>query len=144
MKSVMRSPATAESACRRAISRRAGAVPLAVVMSDSPCRDLAQSAYGITTTLGAILPCRRLHETEADKIGMILMAKAGYDPRYAISFWKKFGSESGSFLEAFTSTHPVGADRIREMEKNLPEALRYYQNAKTKYGAGETLSVSRP
>ena len=71
--------------------------------------------------------------------GMILMAKAGYDPNYAITFWKKFGGNSGGFLEAFTSTHPLGEDRIRAMRENLPEALKIYNASKVRYGAGNKL-----
>ena len=103
-------------------------------------KEIAVAVYGVTTNLTAILPYSRLHESEADKIGMMLMAKAGYDPNYAISFWKKFGSSGGGVLEAFTSTHPLGSDRIKAMQENLPEALKIYNAAKNKYGAGEKLS----
>ena len=119
--------------------QNAGAAVVSVLMSDSAYKDLAVSAYGITTNLAGILPYSRLHESEADKIGMMLMAKAGYDPNYAIAFWKKFGGSSGGFLEAFTSTHPPGSDRIKAMQENLPEALKIYNAAKVRYGAGNKL-----
>ena len=123
--------------------QNAGAAVVSVLMSDSAYKDLAVSAYGITTNLAGILPYSRLHESEADKIGMMLMAKAGYDPNYAIAFWKKFGGSSGGFLEAFTSTHPPGSDRIKAMQENLPEALKIYNAAKVRYGAGNKLD-NRP
>lgn len=119
--------------------QNAGAAVVSVLASGSAYQDLAVSAYGVTTNLAGILPYSRLHESEADRIGMILMAKAGYDPNYAISFWKKFGGNSGGFLEAFTSTHPLGEDRIQAMREYLPEALKIYNAAKVRYGAGNKL-----
>lgn len=100
-------------------------------------------AYGLATNVGAILPYSRLHEYEADRLGMILMAKAGYDPRATISFWKKFakaGSEGGAISE-FLSTHPLSENRLEEMKKWLPEAMRFYESAPVKNGLGQALKA---
>lgn len=96
-------------------------------------------AYAGISTIGFILPYSRVHEYEADKIGMILMAKAGYDPRAAISFWQRFSENESEIdkLTAYLSTHPVGSDRIEEMKKNLPESMQYYNNAPKKRGFGK-------
>ena len=100
-------------------------------------RDMAMMAYGIGSNLGVMLPYSRTHEYEADHIGIILMAKAGYDPRYAISFWQKFSkiSQTNSFTE-YLSTHPMGEHRIERLKKLLPEAMKIYNKAKHKRGAG--------
>ena len=100
-------------------------------------RGMAMMAYGIGSNLGVMLPYSRTHEYEADHIGIMLMAKAGYDPHYAISFWKKFSkaSTTNSFTE-YLSTHPMGEHRIEKLHKLLPQALRFYDKAKHKRGAG--------
>ena len=74
------------------------------------------------------------------------MAKAGYDPSALIDFWRNFSNankNSGtlSVLEKFLSTHPLDSDRINAMQKQLPEAMKYYNNAKNKYGKGAALSL---
>lgn len=114
-----------------------GAAAVSEIFQDSANKDVALGVYGATTTLGGILPYSRLHESEADSIGMMLMARAGYDPAYAITFWQKFGGSSGGFIEAFTSTHPLGTERVKAMRKALPEAQKIYQAAHPRYGAGE-------
>ena len=97
--------------------------------------------YGIGTQFGVMLPFSRANESEADRIGLILMARAGYDPRAALSFWKKFGGEeTQSRLATWTSTHPGGADRIRDLEEELPTAEEEYRKAKVQRGYGATFS----
>jgi predicted Zn-dependent protease len=112
-----------------------GAVAISVVTSQPG----AQEAYGMATNVGAILPYSRTHEYEADYLGMILMAKAGYDPAAALTFWDKFGklSQTGKIAEFF-STHPDGAKRLEELKNLLPKAQEYYSQAKVKRGLGET------
>lgn len=83
-------------------------------------------AYG----LGVELPFSRSQELEADHIGLILMAKAGYDPREAIAFWGRMAAKrEGRKLPQFLSTHPYDEVRIRQLEELLPEALNYYHQA---------------
>ncbi len=84
--------------------------------------------YGAVSTVGIVLPFSRTQEYEADNIGIILMAKAGYDPRKAPEFFERMmqGSSHGSPPE-FLSTHPADENRIRELKALIPEALQYYQ-----------------
>lgn len=99
--------------------------------------------YSVGGEVGVRLPFSRSQETEADYIGMVLMAKAGYDPQAAIPFWEKFGRSDESRLENFFSTHPMGSDRIAAFKKNMPEALKYYEkSAKKGYGVIYTKKVS--
>jgi metalloendopeptidase OMA1, mitochondrial len=78
-------------------------------------------AYG----LGMELPFDRGQESEADHIGLIVMAKAGYDPRQAIPFWERMSSDKQGPPE-FLSTHPSGDTRIKQLRQWMPEALQYY------------------
>ena len=88
------------------------------------------AAMGISYEAGVILPFSREHESEADHVGLLLMARAGYDPRKAIEFWKymkeKFG---GDRLPELLSTHPSYETRIEQLEEWMPEALKYYKEA---------------
>jgi len=88
---------------------------------------LAQVAYGVGATLGYILPYSRTHESEADHIGLIYMAKAGYDPRAAVGFWKAMKEHhAGQEPPEWLSTHPNSQTRIDDLERFMPEALEYY------------------
>lgn len=81
-------------------------------------------AYGI----GVALPFSRSQESEADQIGLILMAKAGYDPRQAVPFWQRMSAaKGGSGPPEFLSTHPAGETRIRQLQQWMPEALSHYR-----------------
>ncbi len=101
--------------------------------------EYAQAAYGIGTQVGVILPFSRQNESEADYIGLVLMAKAGYDPAAAVQFWQRFGSDEQGALEAFLSTHPTGPERIKDLQEKQQEALQYYNSAADRKGLGETL-----
>jgi predicted Zn-dependent protease len=84
-------------------------------------------AYGTGAGL-AVLPFSRANESEADHIGLILMAKAGYDPRTAVDFWRRMASQGGGGKPPeFLSTHPSDETRIAQIQKWLPEALGYYK-----------------
>jgi len=83
--------------------------------------------YGVGTTVGVLLPFSRLEESEADHIGLILMAKAGYDPRNAVLFWERMAKAGGKKPLAFLSTHPADEKRIAQIKEWMPEALTYYK-----------------
>ena len=106
-----------------------GGVALSVALSTQPAAatDLFLSAYGMGTQVGILLPYSRVQESEADKIGLALMARAGYDPRQAVPFWKRMNESGGSRPPEFLSTHPAPETRIREIEAFLPEAMKYYR-----------------
>ena len=98
------------------------------------------TAFGLISNVGAILPYSRVHEYEADYIGLMLMAKAGYYPRAAISFWKKFGKDgSDQRILELLSTHPMSKKRLEEMENMQKKAREYYNKAPRKHGFGEKL-----
>lgn len=105
-----------------------GSTALSQALQNEPemTRALAYTAFGLGAQIGFILPYSRTQEYEADKIGLILTARAGYDPRKAVEFWKRMKAQgSGNSIE-FLSTHPVEEDRIRAIEEMMPEALQYY------------------
>lgn len=85
------------------------------------------AAYGIGSALAVALPFSRKQESEADRIGLIYMAKAGYDPREAIPFWERMGAAGRGSPPEFLSTHPGYRTRIRNLRKWMPEALEYYE-----------------
>ena len=104
---------------------------LAAAMGESPSltRQLLLQSIGMGTQLG-VLKFSRDNESEADHIGLILMAKAGYDPRAATSFWERMSALSGGQAPPeFLSTHPASETRVKDLEALLPEALKYYKEA---------------
>jgi predicted Zn-dependent protease len=107
-----------------------GAVGLMVAMKDEPAQTQAiwLSVYGVGTTVGVILPYSRTHESEADHLGLIFMAMAGYDPHVAPEFWKRMAaSKQGGSPPEFLSTHPSDQTRINDITSWIPEAMKYYQ-----------------
>ncbi len=86
-------------------------------------------AFGIGTQLGVMLPHSRIQEYEADHIGLVLMAKAGYNPQAALTFWKKF-SQSGETPPEYLSTHPAPQHRIEQIKALLPKVMPIYQASK--------------
>lgn len=85
-------------------------------------------ALGVGTTIGVTLPFSRSHETEADEIGLILMARAGFDPREAIEFWDRFSQTNNNTIE-FLSTHPKSENRRDHLRKFLPKAIKIYEQS---------------
>lgn len=83
--------------------------------------------YGIGAQIGVILPYSRKHEYEADRLGLIFMAMAGYDPNQAIEFWQRMAANGSGSVVEFLSTHPTDEKRIAKMKEILPEALQYYK-----------------
>lgn len=81
-------------------------------------------------TLGLSLPFSRAQETEADEIGMMYMARAGYDPRAAVALWQRFAAAGGEKPPEFMSTHPADQTRIERLKDFLPRALAEYQKAR--------------
>lgn len=107
-----------------------GGMALSVALADRPqaTRELWMAAFGLGAQIGFILPYSRLQEREADRLGLIFMAMAGYDPAHALSFWERLSAEKeGRAPPVFLSTHPSDAERMRNIRSLLPEAYRYYE-----------------
>ena len=108
-----------------------GSAALASAMKkkDKKTQSSVLAAYGIGTALVVALPFSRKQESEADRIGLIYMAKAGYDPREAIPFWERMGAAGRGSPPEFLSTHPGYRTRIKNLRKWMPEAMEYYETS---------------
>lgn len=95
---------------------------------DSGDRQLLMAAYGAGATIGVMLPYSRYHENEADEIGLLYAAKAGYDPRAAIGFWERMEARKSGSPPEFLSTHPSGGTRIRKLNELMPKAVQVYES----------------
>jgi predicted Zn-dependent protease len=93
-------------------------------------RNLILEGFGLGAQVGVLLPFSRKHESEADRIGLHLMARAGYDPREAAEFWRRMDAGGGAAPPEWLSTHPSHETRIQDLEAWLPEALREYEEAR--------------
>ncbi len=106
-----------------------GGMALAVAIQEKPeqTQALWMTAFGVGSQVGVMLPFSRLHESEADRLGLIFMAMAGYNPQQAVSFWQRMAEmKGGQAPPEFISTHPSDATRIEQIKKWLPEAMTYY------------------
>ncbi len=101
---------------------------LEVLTSENPglARDLLLQSYGIGSALGT-LAYSRSHESEADRLGMVFMAMAGYDPSHAAAFWGRMAEVGGEKPPEWLSTHPSNERRIKDIEEFLPEAMKHYK-----------------
>ena len=105
-----------------------GALSLDVALKEKPeqTRQIFNLAYGVGSTLGTLAYSRK-QESEADKLGMIFMAMAGYNPAEAITFWERMDAQNQQQVPEFLSTHPSNKRRIEDLKKFLPEAQKYYK-----------------
>ncbi|MBN1504132.1 MAG: M48 family metallopeptidase [Candidatus Eisenbacteria bacterium] len=106
-----------------------GGLALSEALEQKPeqTRQLWAAAFGLGTQVGVLLPFSRLQETEADRLGLIFMAMAGYDPHRAVDFWKRMASQQeGGAPPEFLSTHPSDETRIQKLSELVPEAMKYY------------------
>ena len=87
----------------------------------------AMTALGLGANVGVLLPFSRAHESEADYIGLLLAAQAGYDPREAVRVWERMEQVSKGQPAEFLSTHPSHGTRIQQLEGWMNEALSYYK-----------------
>jgi len=87
-------------------------------------------AFGLGAQFGVLLPFSRTQESEADHLGLVFMAMAGYNPEAAVSFWQRMSAQGGGAPPEFMSTHPSDQTRIANIQKLLPEAKKAYRPAK--------------
>ena len=100
---------------------------LSALLQEKPqlTQELALQAFGVGSQLGSLAYSRE-HESEADKMGLIFMAMAGYDPREAPELWKRMAEQGGAQPPEFLSTHPHPETRIEDLNAFMDEALKYY------------------
>lgn len=110
-----------------------GGIALDQALRDKPntTRQLFMLSYGIGSQVGLALPFSRLQESEADRLGIIFMAMAGYDPKKAISFWQSMIERgNGDPVPEFLSTHPSSENRVEDINKRIDEAMKYFNTSK--------------
>ncbi len=104
-------------------------IDLATSGQNPQIRNIFLASYGVGSTLG-VLAYSRLHETEADKLGLIFAAMAGYDPQKAVTFWERMAAQGGAKPPELLSTHPSDQTRIKNLKDFMPTALKYYKPGK--------------
>jgi metalloendopeptidase OMA1, mitochondrial len=125
----------AERMSQQMVAQTGGsAVGMLVSGKSEATQALVGQAYGVATEVGALLPFSRKQEAEADYIGLLYMARAGYDPAAAVAFWERFADynrqHGGSQGFSFLRTHPLDEQRIQNLKAELPKARAEYEKAK--------------
>jgi predicted Zn-dependent protease len=120
---------------------QAAGIGLQIYMQQQPqqTQEIFMTSFGVGSQLG-ILAYSRQHELEADKLGLVFMAMAGYDPARAVSFWQEMSKIGGNKPPEFLSTHPSDARRIAQIQSFLPEAEKYYSANNT--GTGNNTKIN--
>lgn len=103
------------------------ALNVALQEKEKETRDLFMAAYGVGAQVGLMLPYSRLHESEADQMGLYFMTMAGYEPEEAVAFWKRMDAHSGNQPPEFLSTHPSHEKRIENLKRYVAEAKKFAQ-----------------
>jgi len=113
----------------QALLAQLGGQTLAAALLDKPqqTQQIWMTLFGVGVELGAMLPYSRLQESEADHLGLIFMAMAGYNPNGAVEFWQRMSQNAGAKPPEFLSTHPSDQSRIRKIKSEIPEAMKYYK-----------------
>jgi predicted Zn-dependent protease len=107
-----------------------GGMTLSEAIANKPeqTKNLFMKSYGLGTQVGVLLPYSRVHESEADRMGLIFMAMAGYNPNEAVNFWERMAAASkGQKPIELLSTHPADSTRINNIKRLIPEAMKYYK-----------------
>jgi predicted Zn-dependent protease len=99
----------------------------AIKQEPQKTQQIWMTLFGVGVQVGAVLPYNRLQEAEADRLGLIFMAMAGYDPNAAVGFWQRMSQSGGAKPPEFLSTHPSDENRIQKIRSYMPEAMKYYK-----------------
>jgi predicted Zn-dependent protease len=108
----------------------AGVADMLFSTKSAATRQTINTLYGIGSQVGVLLPYSRKHEYEADRLGLVFMAMAGYDPTEAVNFWERMAAGGKAMAFELLSTHPTDQNRIKNMKLELAEALPYYLKTK--------------
>jgi predicted Zn-dependent protease len=114
----------------QAMGLQAIGIGVATATRESKYREVLNAGYGMGSQLAVALPHSRMQESEADEIGLIYMAKAGYRPSAAVEFWQRFGEYSraqGGNTAWFLRTHPTDQQRVENLRRLLPKAEAVYR-----------------
>lgn len=114
----------------QALTAQLGGAALSVALRNKPqqTRQLFLASYGLGSQVGILLPFSRTQESEADKLGLVFMAMAGYNPHAAIDFWQRMGAVAqGPGQPEFLSTHPHPETRVENIRQYMDEAMKYYR-----------------
>jgi len=113
----------------QALLAQLGGQTLALALQQQPqqTQQIWMGLFGVGVQVGAILPYSRLQESEADHLGLIFMAMAGYNPNGSVAFWQRMAQHAGAKPPEFLSTHPSDETRIRKIKSEIPEAMKYYK-----------------
>ncbi len=107
-----------------------GGIALSTAIETKPAatQQIWMAVYGLGAQYGLMLPYSRLHENEADHLGLIFISMAGYDPNAAVDFWQRMAAQKkGQTPPEFLSTHPSDKNRIQNIQSRIPEAMGYYK-----------------
>lgn len=107
------------------------ATGIALEASDNPNQKLIMAALGIGAQVGVLLPYSRLHESEADEVGLELMARAGFNPQAAVELWRSMSGAGGQSSPEWLSTHPSHQTRIERLERLAPDLARIYSSRRS-------------
>ena len=107
-------------------------VALAAAAGSGYVDSASMQALGLGAQIGILLPYSRSHESEADVIGLDLMAEAGFDPRESVQLWRNMGKAGGGAPPEFMSTHPAGNTRIDNLLSHMADALHTYNDARAR------------
>lgn len=122
-----------------AYAQQIGLLGLAAIVGvSSKNKNNAATAVEVASVVGAValtLPHSREQEREADRIGLELAARAGYDPNAAVTLWQKMGTQGGSKLPEWLSTHPADKSRIQDLQRLIPTVMPLYEEARAKHPA---------
>lgn len=119
---------SAEQMSRQVLANVGGeAVGIATAGKSAAMQGLAQQVFGLGAQVGVMLPYSRKNESEADRIGLIFSAMAGYNPQAALGFWQRMAAMGSASSPEFLSTHPSDESRIKDLQKEIPKAMKYYK-----------------
>lgn len=112
----------------QAISTTLGVADVALSAMNTQYKAQLSSAFGLGAQVGLVLPFSRVHETEADVIGLDLMAKAGFQPEESVKLWQNMAKQGSGGTPQILSSHPVPENRIKKLQKDMPAALAAFQS----------------